>query len=166
MEYTIRWKNFRDTKYQVSDTGIVKRIHKKGTEKILKNNLDKDGYCRVDICKDGLVRHFHVHRLVAELFLPNFYNKPQVNHKDTIKSNNTFSNLEWCTSDENTRHASHNGLMRGLKGEENHQCKINREIVLEIRKIGLLKKHDLAKKYNINVTSIYDIVNRRSWKHI
>lgn len=70
-------------------------------------------YTRVDLCKEGKYAHTSIHRLVAETFIPNPENKPCVNHKDGIKSNNYIDNLEWCTYSENTRHAFALGLMKG-----------------------------------------------------
>ena len=84
----------------------------KSREKILAITIQpNNGYCYVHIQVDGKSKGFRVHRLVAETFIPNYENKPYVNHIDGDKTNNCVDNLEWCTAKENTQHAMHNGLM-------------------------------------------------------
>lgn len=82
--------------YQVSNFGRVKSF-KFGKERILKPGTNKYGYLIVILCKNGKVKHFYVHRLVAEAFIPNPHNYPCVNHKDECKTNNNVTNLEFCT---------------------------------------------------------------------
>ena len=82
--------------YEVSNWGRVKSL-KFGKERILKPGTNKYGYLIVILCKNGKVKSFSVHRLVAEAFLPNPHNYPCVNHKDECKTNNNVNNLEWCT---------------------------------------------------------------------
>lgn len=99
--------------YQVSNTGEVKRIgtykNQHGKEwtsnKILKPATKSNGYMFVGLSKDNKVSSKHIHRLVAEAFIPNPFNKPTVNHKDGNKSNNTVENLEWVTYLENNMHS-------------------------------------------------------------
>lgn len=78
--------------------------------KILKPKKHKDGYLFVTLTKEKSKKNFYVHRLVAEAFIPNPENKPQVNHINGNKADNTISNLEWVTNAENARHAYNNGL--------------------------------------------------------
>lgn len=68
---------------------------------------------------DGKPKSYLVHRLVAKLFIPNPDNKPDVNHKNGDKHDNSVKNLEWCTKSENEKHAWKNGLKRDVatKGE-------------------------------------------------
>ena len=82
--------------YEVSNWGRVKSL-KFGKERILKPGTNKYGYLIVILCKNGKVKSFSVHRLVAEVFIPNPHNYPCVNHKDECKTNNNVNNLEWCT---------------------------------------------------------------------
>lgn len=65
---------------------------------------DSHSYKYVTLCKDGKRKNKFIHRLVAEAFIPNTSNKPQVNHIDGNKSNNTVKNLEWATPKENCEH--------------------------------------------------------------
>ncbi len=69
------------------------------------------GYAKVIIKVNGVSHNKLVHRLVAQAFIPNPENKPQVNHKDGDKSNNNVFNLEWCTASENNIHAHKMGLI-------------------------------------------------------
>ena len=66
-------------------------------EKILKTYIDKYGYAYVVLCKNNKTHLATIHRLVAEAFIPNYNNLPQINHKDENKLNNNINNLEWCT---------------------------------------------------------------------
>lgn len=76
----------------------------------------------VCLSKSKTHKNYKVHRLVAETFILNQKNKPEVNHKDGNKSNNNISNLEWCTSSENQIHAFKTGLQKIKKGEEHHSA--------------------------------------------
>ena len=64
------------------------------------------GYPRISLCKNGLVRNYHLHRLVAQAFIPNPENLPVVNHKDENKLNPDVKNLEWCSVQKNNRYGT------------------------------------------------------------
>ena len=91
------WKDIEEYEglYQVSDNGRVRSL-KYGKERILKPERCKNGYLRVNLCKNEKQKHFLVHRLVALTFITNPNNLPQINHKDEDKTNNSVQNLEWC----------------------------------------------------------------------
>lgn len=113
------WKQVKGYEgyYEVSTFGNVKRIcsfRKNGAsgyiqpEKLLKKtfrSLDFNVYTCVHLSILGKSKVINIHRLVAEAFIENKYNLPQVNHIDGDKSNNYVSNLEWCTAKENSIHA-------------------------------------------------------------
>lgn len=90
--------------YEISSEGRVYSHYRKG--RILAPKVDKDGYHEYGLWDSALKKlsHRRSHRLVAEAFIPNPKNKPEVNHIDGIKDNNKIENLEWCTPSENTRH--------------------------------------------------------------
>lgn len=106
--------------YQVSNIGRVKSLNYNhtGKEKILKLSDNGWGYLTCHLEYKGVNKHFSAHRLVAEAFLPNPNNLPQVNHKDEDKTNNMVwvnedssidydkSNLEWCTSEYNINYGT------------------------------------------------------------
>lgn len=101
------WKDVPNFKgiYQVSNYGRLRSFKKNPNGKIL-SNINKDGgYFSVVLRYQKQVRYCRMHVLVAEAFIPNWDNKPEVNHKDTNKQNNLHSNLEWCTRKENHIHA-------------------------------------------------------------
>lgn len=84
--------------YQVSNHGNVKSLGngKSRKEKILKPFNNTKGYLQVTLCREGKQKQHLVHRLVAQAFIPNPQNLPQVNHRDENKTNNNVENLEWC----------------------------------------------------------------------
>ena len=94
--------------YEVSSCGQVRRLHKDKRSspfKILKLDTLR-GYKKVHLYKNGSGKSFQVHRLVAEAFIPNPDNLPQVNHIDEDHSNNYVENLEWCDRKYNMRYGT------------------------------------------------------------
>lgn len=90
--------------YKVSNYGNVisfnLMFHKEPI--LLKQVVDKDGYKKVGLTKNGRTKRFFVHRLVATAFIENPNNFPVINHKDENPGNNNMDNLEWCTVRYNT----------------------------------------------------------------
>ena len=99
------WKDIKGYEglYQVSNLGRVKRVT---TNRILKSSKHVSGYLMVNLCKNSVTSHQRIHRLVAQAFIPNPENKPDVNHIDEDKTNNMVSNLEWSTKKENCNHGT------------------------------------------------------------
>ncbi len=127
------WKyiEWSDGLYQVSDTGNVKNTK---TNRVLKAVKSKLGYLRVHLSKNGETKMFSVHRLVAEAFIPNPSNLPQVNHKDENKANNYAGtpendymdgNLEWCDSKYNINYGNRNNKV----SEKLKKCKPSKPVL-------------------------------------
>lgn len=100
------WKDIEGYEglYQVSTHGRVKSVFR--YHKILKSRVKNNGYKYVQLYKNGTPYTYYIHRLVAQAFIPNPQNKPQVNHIDEDKENNRVENLEWCTRSENMNHGT------------------------------------------------------------
>lgn len=99
------WKDVEDYEglYQVSNFG---NLYSNYVKRNLQLSLDEYGYKQVILVKNGVRKRHLLHRLVAQAFIPNHENKPQVNHIDENKTNNNVSNLEWVTSKENINHGT------------------------------------------------------------
>ena len=137
------WRDIKgfEGKYQVSNTGKVKSLermkwngkgYQKIPEKILEGVDDGHGYLHVNLCKDGKETSCKVHRLIAQAFLPNPNNLPEVNHKDEDKTNNCVENLEWCSRSYNinygTRNKKASEKLKGKKHSEEHIKKISEKL--------------------------------------
>jgi len=121
------WKDIEQYKgfYQISNQGRVRSLDRilehinpltggnvvrKG--KVLKQRVLSCGYSYINLCVNDTRRHYRVHRLVALAFIPNPNNKPQINHKNGVKTDNRVHNLEWATSSENILHSFANGFSK------------------------------------------------------
>jgi len=146
------------TDYVIYDTGIIKSL-KHNKIILLKYVLDRYGYPIICLSTNGKSKTFKIHRLVAQTFIPNPDNKPQVNHKDGNKQNNRVDNLEWVTRKENEKHAVENGL-KGHKLLEND--------VLAIHGLYLsgMTRKEIGLIYGVTDTHIYYIVNGLTWKYL
>ena len=154
-------KDFPD--YEVNRIGEV-RSFKRNKPRILKPRANRYGYLKVNLSKNGKMKTIEVHRLVAEAFIMNPEDKPQVNHIDGNKLNNHVSNLEWATRSENIRHAYDNGLCRGKGGKlllvpsQVHRiCKLLQD-GLSSRKV--------ANALNVGLSAVKHIRCGRRWTHI
>lgn len=102
-----QWKDIEgfEGKYQISTWGRVKSTVT-GVEHIMLPYKNKKGYLKIGLGDGhGKCLKYRINRLVAQAFIPNPYNLPQVNHKDGNKENNSFTNLEWVSDAENKEHA-------------------------------------------------------------
>lgn len=113
------WKDIigYENLYQISNKGNVKSTRR---NKLLKLRLHKDGYYNIQLYYKMKMKSFRVNRLVAIHFVDNPHNKPFVNHKNGIKTDNFYLNLEWNTHEENMEHAKTNNLIK--KGKESPLC--------------------------------------------
>ena len=149
--------------YSIAKDGKVFNADRDFTE--LKSTKDTKGYLRISLSKKSKKTTFKVHRLVAQHFIPNPQNKPQVNHINGIKDDNRVENLEWATAHENNKHAYNTGLNSKPAAVK----KLNEQQVLEIRakfKKKIVTREMLAKEYNVTPYCIKDVILRKSWKNI
>lgn len=171
------WKKIpKYSLYEASNLGNIKTFNWKNTgkEKIMKPALDGSGYLRTALKRDdGVIHTIKVHRIIAQTFIDNIENKPEVNHINCIKTDNRVINLEWATHSENIKHAYKEKRLNN-KGECNPCATLTDQQVKEIRlsyeygkkcKKGKTKK-EIAKEYNTTFSVIKRIVLGQTWKHI
>ena len=91
--------------YAVTSCG---RVWSYRRQKFLTPSTNEKGYLYVSLYKNGKYKHYKVHRLVSEAYIPNLDNLPQINHKDENKANNRVNNLEWCDAKYNINYGTRN----------------------------------------------------------
>lgn len=164
-ENELRIGNWKD--YKVYSDG---RIRSKDDSRFLKQRINDKGYPCVSLHVNGKCVFKRVHRLVAEVFIPNPENKPCVNHKDRNRANADVDNLEWMTHSENVRHSVKNGgrenWTRNNTGENNGNSKINYDTAVAVRQLyhSEWSQNRLARAFNLTQSQISKIVNNEIWK--
>lgn len=164
------WSRLPDnTLYEVSTMGRLKSIGRPDShggivwrEKILKQNFDKDGYVRVSIKIGKNHKTKKVHRLVAQAFIPNPENRPQVNHKNFDKSDNRVENLEWNTAKENNNHLIQSGRRKPSK-----RNKLSKDKAYEIRRLlqgSDLTFREIGAMFNVSISAVNHVKSERCWK--
>lgn len=108
----MEFKKIKGTNYGVNKLGVVYDFL---NVKIVKQHKSKKGYLRVALKINNKWSTYLVHRLVADAFMPNIEDKPQVNHINGVKTDNMVCNLEWNTHKENINHAIKNNLFDNSK---------------------------------------------------
>ena len=165
------WKDIiydgNSTGYQVNNLG---ECVNSSTGKKLTQSLDKDGYRKVVISINDIRKQFMVHRLVANAFIPNPENKPEVNHQNCNKTFNWVGNLEWVTRKENFDHARMMGLENHIgQGESNITHKFSEEQIKEVCQLletPINRPIDIRRKTGVSKGVINGIKAKRLWKHI
>ena len=150
-EETELWKRVNDD-YDVSNQGRIRH-----GSRILSGSLHNDGYIFVTI--HG--KQTPLHRLIATAFIPNTEHKPEVNHKDGNKQNNSPENLEWVTRKENQDHAVRTGLQP--KSAKAYTGKFTEEQRAEIKTLwdSGKSKREIAKMFGVSHSCIVSITTDR-----
>ena len=184
------WKDVQGYEglYQVSNLGRVKSLgrfvdrlasgHCWQKERILKPNKTKYGYLNVRLCKDSRTKDFKVHRLVALAFIPNPENKPQIDHINADKTNNTVNNLRWVTCKENinnpltlVKKIGKNNYLYGKNLSEETKQKIRKahlgKKISEETKEKLRGKNNPRSRSikNLNTNEVFDSVRNAGKKY-
>lgn len=155
-------KQIGRTKYYITNDGNV--INIKNGKKLRPQN-NGNGYLKITLTIEGIQIQRYIHRLVAELYVPNPNNKKQINHINGNKQDNRFSNLEWCTNSENQIHAHLLGLKK--HGNELWNGKFSGNDLDKIRKMDLLgiKRYLIAREMGCSKSTISDILNGKRYKY-
>ena len=163
------WKPIKNYEgyYSVSNLGRIRReIGGSGTYagRIRKEALDTDGYSCVQLSKNSIHQHLKVHKIVAEAFIGLCQVGMEINHKDNVRNNNVYTNLEYKTHKDNILHSYKMGRSRLTGGR-----KINEQIILSIKReyaSGNYSNKSLGKVFNVDASTISRVINGRTWKHL
>jgi len=161
------WKDIRGYEglYKISNKGRVYSLYK---HKIMKWKTNNRGYHTVGLVKNGKYKYYLVHRLVAEHFVPNPNNYPQVNHKDENKDNNCAENLEWCTNHYNALYGTRIERTSNNRGYRLSREKMKKRVIGRSMSNGEIIILDAIKdgeKFGFDPTSIVHCCKGRAKSH-
>lgn len=166
MEHNELWLPIKDYEclYLVSDAGRILSLPKNGKPgRIVKQCVSNSGYFLVRLGKDGVTKGFSVHRLVAAAFCHNPNLKPEVNHKDGDKTNNSASNLEWVTGSENSVHKR--DVIGNGNSPHTSQQRFTHEQIRAIRHSSKSNR-ELAREFGVSHSAIANIKSRKCYKEV
>lgn len=153
-------------RYKVSNAGEVRNSQGKP----LRWEITKFGYARVRLSLQRKVKAFHVHRIVGGLWVAGKTPERRwINHKNGVKLDNWWGNLEWVTHAENIQHAFTHGLRENPKGEEHHGAILTDADIPEIVRLHLqenVSQREIARRYGVNYGAIWAIFNKQGWHHV
>lgn len=168
-----RWSWIKGYKgyYLICDDGRIRAVPRfvrcraggvrRCKSRIIKTSVVGKGYVGAHLSKEGVLKTHPVHRLVAQMFIPNPDNLPEVNHKDGIKTNNHWTNLEWTSELDNTRHAVITNLV--AYGTRVKNAKLNDQKARRIyRATGL--QREIAEKFGVTIMIVSLIKRRKLWR--
>lgn len=157
MKYIKGWEGL----YSITKSGHIYSHRLNG---FLRPAPNPAGYLHATLKDNGRKNTYDLHRLVAEMFIPNPLSKKEVNHLNGNKADNRTSNLEWATPRENGSHASRTGLVP--RGERNHNAKLTTDKVRKIRSSIGKSQSQLAREFGVSQGTIWEILHRQIWKQI
>lgn len=172
------WEGF----FEINKIGVIKSLGRFVNSQWGENSIYKQPkimtpseykdqkYFYVNLCANGITKKIKIHRILAEMFVPNPENKPQVNHIDGNRQNNHLSNLEWTTASENSQNSFARGRVihnRKLDEEKLRDIFNNvRSNSIERFKNGTYSIKEMAEKYNVSPGAIRSAMNGTKYQTI
>lgn len=153
-------------KYIISKDGTIQSTYRGNVKPLAITKCNK-GYNRVCLTRrDKQKQSYLVHRLVANKFIPNPDNLPQVNHKDGNKDNNSVENLEWVTAQQNVTHSVQTGLVK--RGDSRPNAKLSAKAVRKLRELRNegYNYYELGKAFNIAYQTAHKVCTGHTYTHI
>jgi DNA-directed RNA polymerase specialized sigma24 family protein len=135
--------------YSATNDGRIYRYSRRGAKAGFIKQRRNTMYSRVPLWKYGEIKCHSVHRLVASAFIPNPDHKPQVNHKNCDKHDNSVENLEWVTKKENWDHARDCGIYIGKMLSDQEQKELYHYYLT-----GEFTRQELAKHFGISLSTV------------
>lgn len=154
--------------YQVSSDGRIRSFKHKKDGKLMSQFDDKDGYKEIALYKSDVETKRKMHRLVAQIFIPNPNNLPQVNHKNGRKDDNRATNLEWANSSHNMLHSFHvlghqSPDVNGIKNGRNKLSLHDVNLIFHMYHCGERTFKEIASKFGVRSTVVANILNGKLW---
>lgn len=144
------------------------RVWSYRTKRFLIKNVDRNGYFRYTLARNGKVKNQALHRWLYLTFVGEIPKTHQINHKDGVKQNNELDNLELVTCKENINHAWGIGLARRRHGVQMGSSKLTENDIPKIRQLSKqgLSSREIGGMFNVASTTILAIINERTWKEV